>query len=99
MCIESYDLRDLLEKKKKRLKIQYVVRMTDLFIFRMLKINHVSHEFILEFGTVANRNMQIIFSNTYICICSFKKISEYLYNATLCINLTIYDFFIQFNLF
>jgi hypothetical protein len=29
--------------------------MTKLFIFlRRLKINHVSHEFILEFGTVTN---------------------------------------------
>jgi hypothetical protein len=25
-----------------------------MFIFRRLKINHDSHEFILEFGTVAN---------------------------------------------
>jgi hypothetical protein len=27
-----------------------------MFIFRRLKINHDDHEFILEFGTVANRN-------------------------------------------
>ncbi len=34
-----------------RVKLQYWL----MFIFRRLKINHDSHEFILEFGTVANR--------------------------------------------
>ncbi len=61
VCINvyrSYNVRDSLEKKK-RLKIQYVVYMTDCSFFRRLKINHVSHEFILEFGTVAyTKNIQ-----------------------------------------
>ncbi len=37
----------------RRLDLQY----WSMFIFRRLKINHDSHEFILEFGTVANINL------------------------------------------
>ncbi len=44
-------------------KIQYVVAWLICLFFRRLKINHVSHEFILEFGTVTNTNVLYVKMN------------------------------------
>jgi hypothetical protein len=42
-----------------------------LFIFCRLKINHVSHEFILEFGTIANTKLSAFCNiNTLKSLCS-----------------------------
>jgi hypothetical protein len=70
-----------LKKKKKRPKTQHVGCMTDLFIFRRLKINHVSHEFILEFGTVTNRRFStIIIVITHLLIINVDKLITKLHN-------------------
>ncbi len=58
----DYDVVIHLEKKRKKIKILCISYMTNCFFLcdwfvyflRRLKINHDSHEFFLEFGTVAN---------------------------------------------
>jgi hypothetical protein len=58
----DYDVVIHLEKKKKKIKVLCIACMTnclllcDWFVCFLcrLKINHDSHEFVLEFGTVAN---------------------------------------------
>ncbi len=48
----------LVEKKKKKIKMLYIILLLIVYFLRRLKINHDSHEFILEFGTVSNSNFQ-----------------------------------------
>ncbi len=38
-----------------------------VFIFRRIKINHESHEFILDSGTVVNKSLRDILDKVYFC--------------------------------
>jgi hypothetical protein len=62
--------------EKKKPMIQYVRCMTNLFIFRRLKINHVSHEFILEFGTVADTYNKIKMTGNSYTRAQFSHVTD-----------------------
>ncbi len=51
----------LVRKEKEKDLSVYRPYDWSVYFFRRLKINHVSHEFIFEFGTVANKNHYVVY--------------------------------------